>query len=559
MGLKKKEGAMNAREKVESVEREMVSSIEIESARRICLRDIKEHLSGPFLSFVLHIFVLVFFGSLIVIKPPEERKELLIDVVNMPVREMKRELPEPPPQPDPEETVERDTEIASEAPENPVVAVDTPEVMTSDTQPPAPRINITDSVFKMPVGLPLPMQNRKGPAKDKIVRDKGLQGTEKSVVRALNWLRDHQNPDGSWGDQRHSKAFLTSVALMTFLAHGETPVSQDYGMCILKAAERLMAMVEGRGSSGLVAEDRNTYGHPAVAYALGETFALTRMPRVGSAMEAMVRTLVCGQNSLGGYNYGHNNKPSSPDPADRKAVSGVPRFDLSVSGWHYQALKAGFIAGSETAGLEKSMDAALSGLKREMFSGGGFKYCNLNKSESPSPTMTAVGLLCMQMLGSPDGAEAKKALRWMEEFKGGELLECRWRDIDKYSNGGTKSWPLYQWYYQTQALFQATGGEGSLWTRWDKEFRRTFLREQAEDGHWTSPADSYARKGSSGHGERSSGEGAPFSKLDLDIYSTSLCGLTLQVYFRYLPTFKIASAPPKEKRRGASTEGLLIE
>jgi len=77
-------------------------------------------------------------------------------------------------------------------------------------------------------------------------------------------------------------------------------------------------------------------------------------------MNTMIETLVKGQNAQGGYNYGHDNTKG--------------RFDLSVSGWHYQALKAGFSAGSTVPGLEQAIEKAVKGMKKVMYTGDGFGY-----------------------------------------------------------------------------------------------------------------------------------------------------------------------------------------
>ena len=52
------------------------------------------------------------------------------------------------------------------------------------------------------------------------------QYTEMSVIKALEWLKKKQNPDGSWNP---NKTAMTGLALLTFLAHGETTSSEKYG------------------------------------------------------------------------------------------------------------------------------------------------------------------------------------------------------------------------------------------------------------------------------------------------------------------------------------------
>jgi hypothetical protein len=343
------------------------------------------------------------------------------------------------------------------------------------------------------------------------------------------------------------------MALLTFLGHNETPQSQEYGISVLKAIKRLIDMVNKRDGNGLVTEDRGTYGHPAVAYALSEAFAITRIPMVETAMNSMIESLVKGQNTLGGYNYNHNNSATKADPQNPDVIAGVSRYDLSVSGWHYQGLKAAFSAGSTVQGLENAINLSIKGMKEVMYvSGGGFRYSNASKGGA-SPTMTSVGALCLQLMGEGKCRQVAEALKWIQENNGGKLLKCDWKGIEK--NGIVKAWPLYLWYYETQAIFQYTNGDGKLWKEWNKEFQDALLKEQDRDGHWTSPVEKYISNG--GHGENK----ATFkSTLDLDIYSTALCVLIFEVYYRYLPTFKVVvTASTTEDSKITDTTGLIIE
>ena len=73
---------------------------------------------------------------------------------------------------------------------------------------------------------------------------------------------------------------------------------------------------------------------------------------------------------------------------------------------------------------------------------------------------------------------------------------------------------MYSWYYITQAKFQAGGG---TWNSWNSKFAPVITKNQSEDGHWDSPGDDELKQG--------------------PVYSTCLAALTLQVYYRFLPTY----------------------
>jgi hypothetical protein len=93
---------------------------------------------------------------------------------------------------------------------------------------------------------------------------------------------------------------------------------------------------------------------------------------------------------------------------------------------------------------------------------------------------------------------------------------------------------LYYWYYTTQAMFQSGG---QLWTNWNERFATDLVsnqnvipKERSEyvDHKGTARAIGYWDQ-YEGHGNE---EG--------DAFSTVLCALQLEVYYRYLPSFQKA-------------------
>ncbi len=526
---------------------------EVEAAQKITMQDIKEHMTGPVVSMIFHAIVISFLGTMIISAPPDERKDIEVKMVKVEIKELK-EKPEPPKKEEVE--IKQEVEI-----ENPDVVSDVPVEVEDAPMVDAPQdfvipnvTVISDSDSKLVLtGVMSPRSGEK--RKKAIDEGGGSKKTEAAVDGGLRWLRDHQNPDGSWG-QGGNQAFLTSIALLTFLGHGETPKSPEYGACILKAIRKLIDMVNTR--KGLhVDNDKSTYGHAAVAYALSEAYALTKIPMVETAMNTMVETLVSGQAKHGGYNYSHNNRANE---------KGVSRFDLSLGGWHFQALKAAFAAGSSVSGIENAIQMAMQGMKKEVYvAGGGFQYSNLgtDEKEKVTPTMSAVGALCLQLLGDPVCKEVTSTITWFQTANAGEAMKCNWKGIRDYKSKTTYHWPLYQWYYQTQAIFQNTGGKGAVWNDWNKSFQTELLREQYKDGHWTSPHNKYTPEPDK---IKSPGENIKtfHGQLDLDIYSTAMCTLMLEVYYRYLPTFKVVAAPPPTQEGAADSKkseisGLIIE
>ena len=87
-------------------------------------------------------------------------------------------------------------------------------------------------------------------------------------------------------------------------------------------------------------------------------------------------------------------------------------------------------------------------------------------------------------------------------------------------------------------------------------FTKALLKNQNSDGHWESPI--YGMELGKGEAE-GFGEGQ-FKGVAQGIYSTALCCLMLEVYYRYLPTFKVVtSAPVASAGKNEEADGLIIK
>jgi hypothetical protein len=135
---------------------------------------------------------------------------------------------------------------------------------------------------------------------------------------------------------------------------------------------------------------------------------------------------------------------------------------------------------------------------------------------------TGIAVLCFQLLGRDDDSACKRGVKALEE------ASVDWDDAD--------GWALYAWYYITQAKFHEGGGD---WSKWNREFSRVYTRNQNEDGSWISP----------GRHEESHGK----------TYATALAALTLQVYYRHLPTFQVEKSGASDVEEVEEEEEDLIQ
>jgi hypothetical protein len=345
----------------------------------------------------------------------------------------------------------------------------------------------------------------------------GGSSTETAVMRALRWLKKNQETDGSWPKTRPA---MTALATLTFLAHGETPSSQEFGGTVERAIRWLVEHQEGDGHfSG---RDAHDYTHPICTYALCEAYALTKIPMVRDAAEKALQCVIKGQHASGGFNYNLNQEN---------------RDDTSYMGWCAQALKAAKMAGvGSPAEVDAAMRKAINGFKKNYqgdSSSGGFGYITPGKTG-----LTGVGVLCLQLLGAAKSSEVKGGISLLEG------TTFNWNGNGTFNQN-------YYWYYISQAKFHEGG---DIWSRWNKLFspvlvtKQTVISKGIEDakgrladiGFWEMP------EALSGHS-------------DGVVMNTCLAALQLEVYYRYLPTFKPPTDVEKEVGFANQNEDIKIK
>ena len=504
---------------------------ELMAARKLTMQDVKEHISGPVLSLIVHVIILAILSTVIVFSPPDEGKDIEVKEVVVEVKPLEKKI-EPP---EPEEPTEEDTDVDVDRPSD--VSESETDVPTEDVAVDAPSQDVTVpsilSVCPSNSALVMPALyggRTGGGRKGALKRYGGSSRTERAVLKGLRWLKDHQNSDGSWGEARpDDHPALTGLALLAFLAHGETPSSAEFGQTVLKGIKKLIEFL-GPDASGVI----GGYRHGIVMYALSEAYTLTKIPMLEDVMNKGMTKLIQGMNGAGAFNYGYGVEGLGP------GHGGKTRDDLSVSGWNYQALKAAFAAGCSSEGLEAALDKGITvGLQKTFFGPqtGSFCYAVDNGAQQNlgSPTMTAAGVLCLQLMGAGKCSQAQAGVKYLEQPK--------YFTFD-FGSPADINWSFYLWYYQTQVFFQAYSGKGGKWRAWNKMFTRELLRRQETDGRWETP----------GSMERENLPG-----LNTPIYSTALGCLMLEVYYRYLPTFKVAHVRKVAPANEGGTDDLGLE
>ena len=444
-------------------------------------------------------------------------------------------IDDPPPEPPPEITPEVTPEITI-TPDVPQVKTECliPQPVAQPAEPvtvksaPADAVRNIKSVVKMS-GMP----TTRTPG----ARAKQLDGgancgdaeTEHAVMKALRWLKKTQRTDGSWAGNPVSN---TGLAVLAYLAHGETPGKGEFGQTVETALDYLINAQTGEGDeTRFRGADGNEYAFLIATYALSEAYGMTQNPNAKAAALKGLGRIVRNQSPTGGWDY-KLNKTSTRD-------------DMSFAGWALQALKAGKMAGLHPEGLDECIKKAMKCLAQRNFRGGGFGY-----TAGGAPTgLTATGCLAMQLLGFGDRAEVKSALDYMRE----------WRpafDKEKMAAKAPGACPQYYCYYAAQCKYQAGMRQGAApadlqaWQKWNAEMKALYPKiiitpEETVVGLDGKPKAIGYWKNADAHGSG-------------DTMATCLCALQLMVYYRYLPTTQTAQpverreAPPRKGREARS-------
>jgi hypothetical protein len=476
-----------------------------------------EHLIGPVVSLVFHVAVLLF--AAVFYKPTirTETSQIEVTMEELKVKELDpKQLQEL-------QKLEQTADEVVPTVERPEIAQDATDV-SSNTADISDDIAQTDDAMDFSsvldvrpsdTALKLPGlyggRNEAG-RKQMIRKFGGSTRTETAVVKALRWLKQTQKADGSWS-QTQADA-MAGLGLLTFLAHGETPLSEEFGQTVQKSmtylSDRMMA-VDASQTKYL----GRCYVNGICTYALSEAYGLTKIPFLKPPMEKGLGFIVEGQQNGGGFDYNY--------------AKGA-RWDLSVTGWQLQALKAGYVAGADVPGLMNAMEKGIGFLKKTSYREGRFGY---SSPGSGSMGMQGAGTLCLQLLGDGDCQEVRKAAEFIHVTE-----KVVWDDTAQFPSHST---PVYNWYYITQAMFHSGRNK---WNDWNKLFTDTIVNHQKPDGHWDSPGKAKWQQKN-----ETTEKMEDVVKAEYDPwYATTLCCLSLQVYYRYLPTYKMPKSIAKQEK-----------
>lgn len=328
----------------------------------------------------------------------------------------------------------------------------------------------------------------------RLAENGGNEQCEEAVMSALRWLKENQKPNGSWGGQK--PVAMTGLAILAFLGHCETPLSEEFGDCVTKGMVFLVDNnVKQNGKSASDLQDKHwCYEHAITLYALSESYTFCKqlsiehvVPQLKESVQAGIEWIIDNQTEAGGWDYAYN-------------TSGRPG-DSSIVAWHLQALKAGKATGLKFPKISGTISDGLDFLKDCQASDGGFGYTHAKKpigSADGHFTLTGAGALCFQQHKGTSNSQARSGIKYID-------ANAKFSFANRDAN-------LYEHYYNSQAMINH-GGDS--WKNYNNLFRDELLKNQNKDGSWPNPG------GPGNHGD--------------PIFTVSLAALMLEVYYRFLP------------------------
>lgn len=407
----------------------------------------------------------------------------------------------------------------------------------------------------------------------------GTQESEAAVERSLKWFTSIQLPDGHWDASaygsglvdrdengtprnfagRNSDTGISALIILSYLGAGYTHEGGQYSLQVDRALDWLIRQQGPDGNlGGNAGHYAKMYCHAMATYALAEAIGMQRSTILGPIIEPDALSaggLVAHQaaSSL----MLQQGLPSGPFMASGIAVlqteaerssyqlrkvddirleaallraitftisqqdptSGGWRYtegqegDVSMFGWQMMSLKSAAIAGVEISPKVRDRMTQFLNSVRQGRSGGLFGYrrsvlLDGQGTEAVTPVMTAEALFCQQMLGyQRDSETSRESVSYILKNR------PRLAELD-----------FYYWYYGTLAMYQYGG---QPWQFWNSVVRDTLIQEQRTSGP---NAGSWDPKG-------------PWGRYGGRLYSTALATLTLEVYYRLLPLYRMNDNP----------------
>ena len=324
---------------------------------------------------------------------------------------------------------------------------------------------------------------------DDVLNDEERAAVDASVERALSWLANTQQRDGSFPTLPTGQPGVTSLCVLAFMAHGHVPGTEPYGKNVERALDYilgcqkengLIVFVGTRGPeiSRQVSNEVGTpsaYNHAISAVTLSELYGMVSEQKARDIEKVLTKALEATltmqrwpkpQEQQGGWRYVN--------------VFDDQDSDLSVTSWQLMFLRSAGNAGFDVP--EKSVDDAVAYIRRCFSKEYGTFMYTLNGQDTRSRGMAGAGIVALAHAGYHNSPEANSVGDWLLE----QDFET-YNNQDTFGRGGF-SFDRYHYGVFTccQGMYQLGGRH---WEQFYPRAIRTVLANQLPAGNW--PSDSH--------------------------------------------------------------------
>ena len=172
--------------------------------------------------------------------------------------------------------------------------------------------------------------DRSSESKKKMLKDAGgNEASERAVLDALNWIVQHQLPDGGWsfdhttgpgafrktagpGEARQARFGATAMAILPLLGAGQTHLEGEAkfkeairrGLKYLVENQKRVALPGGEVGGSFFEPEGNMYSHGLATIAICEAYAMTKDRDLLYPAQAAINFIVYAQDeTTGGWRY----------------------------------------------------------------------------------------------------------------------------------------------------------------------------------------------------------------------------------------------------------------
>jgi hypothetical protein len=320
-----------------------------------------------------------------------------------------------------------------------------------------------------------------------VLNDQEWQQVDSAVDRALAFLADQQQVDGSFPTLDYAQPAVTSLCVMAFMAHGHTPGHGRYGKRLDEAVKFVTACQKQNGLLMLVGPDelsinRNlehsigvagSYDHAISGLMLSELYGMNSAKNVPGLKDAINKALYA---SLTMQRW---SKQRPEDTGGWRYINqyGENDSDLSVTGWELMFMRSARNAGFSVP--PQVISDAIAYIRRTYRDDVGTFNYTTGRNDVRSRGMAGAGILALGHAGFHNSAEAKRTAETLLGYSFEVYNDSPFPKRDRYH---------YSLFVCCQGMYQM----GSPY--WEKFFPRTVravLTHQNPDGSWD--AESFQR------------------------------------------------------------------